>query len=302
MKKVLITCKIFIGASLIYYVYQGQDFEVLGNALLLARWQVLFLSLVLFFPIILLQIKRWKLTVGHLSKPISFRAAKKSFLVGEFANIFMPSKTGDFVRLTSLRPPKKELMILGSAIAIEKLYDLGLVTVIGLSAWAVWMLESAFILQLILFIFLVYMGLSKAAATCTAVLISLIKRFFRILSGFIPFLDLMINVKEFKNQFISLTAVIWSLHFTQIYLFFVAFKLEIGLFQFLACMAGTLIASLLPISFAGLGVREIAMVWFFGPSIAPPVLLLISVLLFSRYLIPGAIAATYFLVERVRTR
>lgn len=94
---------------------------------------------------------------------------------------------------------------------------------------------------------------------------------------------------------ITLTSIfLWFLHLLQIWLFILALKAWTPFLANLALAPLTILAGLLPLTFAGVGTRDAALVAFYSPYLAAPTAAALGVLCTSRYLLP-AIAGLPFL-------
>ena len=87
---------------------------------------------------------------------------------------------------------------------------------------------------------------------------------------------------------------IWLLHLLQIWLFILALNGEVPFLTSLALTPLAILAGLLPLTFAGIGTRDAALIYFFADFIGVEAAAALGILCTSRYFIP-AIAGLPFL-------
>lgn len=87
---------------------------------------------------------------------------------------------------------------------------------------------------------------------------------------------------------IALTSIfIWFLHLLQIWFFILALKAWAPFWVNLALSPLAILAGLLPLTFAGVGTRDAALIWFYRPYFDAPVAAALGLLCTSRYLMPA---------------
>ncbi|WP_028581946.1 lysylphosphatidylglycerol synthase transmembrane domain-containing protein [Desulfogranum japonicum] len=93
---------------------------------------------------------------------------------------------------------------------------------------------------------------------------------------------------------------IWLLHLLQIWLFILALRGEVPFLTNLALSPLAILAGLLPLTFAGIGTRDAALIYFFAGLIDPETGAALGLLCTSRYFIP-ALAGLPFLNQYMAT-
>jgi hypothetical protein len=100
---------------------------------------------------------------------------------------------------------------------------------------------------------------------------------------------------------ITVTSVfLWFLHLLQIWLFILALNAWAPFVANLALSPLAILAGLLPLTFAGIGTRDAALIVFYQPFFGPPTAAALGVLCTLRYLIP-ALAGLPFLRQYLTT-
>lgn len=106
-----------------------------------------------------------------------------------------------------------------------------------------------------------------------------------------------------RLQLLKVTATsvfIWFLHLLQIWFFILALKAWVPFLTNLALSPLAILAGLLPLTFAGVGTRDAALILFYQPYFSAPVAAALGVLCTSRYLLP-AIGGLPFLGQFLST-
>jgi len=85
----------------------------------------------------------------------------------------------------------------------------------------------------------------------------------------------------------GLSVLIWFLHLLQIWFFIFALNASVPFLANLALSPLAILAGLLPLTFAGVGTRDAALILFYEPFLAAPTAAALGLLCTSRYLIPA---------------
>ncbi len=106
-----------------------------------------------------------------------------------------------------------------------------------------------------------------------------------------------------RRQLLTVTATsiaIWFLHLLQIWFFILALKVWTPFLTNLALSPLAILAGLLPLTFAGVGTRDAALILFYQPYFSQATAAALGVLCTSRYLLP-AIGGLPFLSQSLAT-
>jgi uncharacterized protein (TIRG00374 family) len=93
-----------------------------------------------------------------------------------------------------------------------------------------------------------------------------------------------------RDQLLKITGVsifIWFLHLLQIWFFILALRAEVPFLANLALSPLAILAGLLPLTFAGVGTRDAALILFYQPFFDAPTGAALGLLCTSRYFIPA---------------
>jgi uncharacterized protein (TIRG00374 family) len=92
----------------------------------------------------------------------------------------------------------------------------------------------------------------------------------------------------------SVSIVIWFLHLLQIWLFTLALRASVPFLANLALAPLSILAGLLPLTFAGIGTRDAALILFYRAYLSAPIGAALGVLCTSRYFLPALAGLPFF--------
>ncbi len=249
---------------------------------------------------------------------IGFGEANRLILAASALNMVLPSKMGDIAKAYFMRdratmvdeePMSGSLAL--SLVVFEKASDLLSLLfwcVFGLMVypnkdWLFWLMTVGVLGGLVI-------GLSLLGSRVIA------QATFRTVGSIAPkkirlkFVKLSHAWDEMHRYFwsdrrrllkITCTSVfIWFLHLLQIWFFILALNAWTPFVTSLALSPLAILAGLLPLTFAGVGTRDAALIWFYQPYFAAPTGAALGLLCTSRYLLP-AIGGLPFLEQYLST-
>jgi glycosyltransferase 2 family protein len=244
----------------------------------------------------------------QVGQSLTFGEANRLILAASVLNMVLPSKMGDIAKAYFMRDRGHLSGSLAlSLVVFEKTCDM-----LSLLAWCVFGLllyprkDGWFWLMTVS----VAVGLGLGLLLLTSPQFA--RFFFRLAQKFVPkklrdkLSKLSYSWQEMHDYFwqdrrhllkIALTSLfIWSLHLLQIWFFILALKAWAPFLASLALSPLAILAGLLPLTFAGVGTRDAALIAFYQPYFNAPTAAALGVLCTSRYLLP-AIGGLPFLNE-----
>ena len=294
---------IVISVAILLYIYTQID---LGNL-----WQVfqncdrlmLAISLAMVIPITL--VTSWRLQQLVPQRSIGFLEANRLILGASVLNMVLPSKMGDIAKSYFMAERSHISGSLALSISIfEKACDL-----LSLLLWCVF--------GLILYpakdglFWTMTLGV-VAGFTLGLLLLSsqqFANWFFTITVKFAPksigkkLQTMQASWREMHQYFwsdrqqlllITSTSVfIWFLHLLQIWLFILALKAVVPFLISLALSPLSILAGLLPLTFAGIGTRDAAIIYFYQDYFSEATGAALGLLCTSRYFIPALIGLPF---------
>jgi hypothetical protein len=289
---------LLVSGGLIYLLYRTLNLRQVGEALLTADRVWLVISIGMILPITALRAIRffWVAPAGALP---GIGEAFKLTLVSSALNVFVPAKAGDLIK--SYFVATRGHVPTGVAIAIivyERLCDM-----FGLIFWCLlgWFVGRPEVESLPLGFWLLLGGLGVvcgilissewAAAVWRALMMRLIPdgklRKLRQLAVGWP--DLLEILRMRRKWIVPFSLLLWLAHLFQIWLFTIALSLDVPFTACASLSAIALMAGQLPLTLAGLGTRDVALVVLLAAYMSPESAAAMGVLISTRNLLPPLI-------------
>ena len=256
------------------------------------------LSLSMVIPITMLTAWRLQLLAPAHVK-IGFAEANRLILVASALNVVLPSKMGEIAKayfMTKRSAMSGALSL--SIVIVEKMSDtlsLLLWCAFGLTLYPqkdalFWALTALVILGLIAGVVLLgsrsvaHFFFASAARIIPA---SEIDKVHRLEAGWIEMQDFFWADKLRLIGVSALSVFIWFLHLLQIWLFILALRSFAPFVAALGLAPLAIFAGLLPLTFAGIGTRDAALIFLFHRYLDAPAAAAVGLLCTARYLIPA---------------
>ncbi len=263
----------FIGLIFfIIFIILTLDFIELKEAFLRVSPIYIFLSLLLTIPGIIIRNYAWQIVLKEQVIKISFLQSLKIFLIGYFYGSFTPGFYGQLMRIPYLKDKTGEpygkifvntfieismrgfsvyLMILIGALfflsSIKEIFYVILVWFIIFTSVIFYFIKKERG-EKIFFLFIKYIIPKRFKVTINRFIITFYKDFPRIRILILP---------------VFLSVITWFLIFTQYYIFVIALGLQISYIAFLFLFPIANVAGFIPITIAGIGIREITAITIF---------------------------------------
>ncbi|BAU64118.1 CHP374-containing protein [Stanieria sp. NIES-3757] len=238
-------------------------------------------------------------------KSLSFIEANRLILGSSVLNMVLPSKMGDIAKAYFMRERNNVSGSLSLAIVIfEKACDL-----LSLLLWCVFGLifypakDHLFGLMTVIITGGLIIGILLLSSRRFADL------FFKLSVKISPHKianrlnNMRLSWQEMHHYFwgnkqqlllITITSIfIWFLHLLQIWLFIIALKAYAPFIASLALSPLSILAGLLPLTFAGVGTRDAALIFFYQPYFSEATGAALGLLCTSRYFLPALIGLPF---------
>lgn len=278
-------------------LYYKIDIHRLGVVLANTNLLWLAISLTLVIPLILLAAVRLEM-IAPASANIHFPEAIRLNLAASTLNMVLPSKMGDIAKAFFMRSATARASLTLSLVIFEKAADM-----LSLLFWCAlglffypdkdaifWTLTAVIIFGFVAGILL--LGSRRVAEFVFS--LTKIDKVRAFQSGWIEMQEFFWSDKQRVVRISLLSIFIWLLHLLQIWFFILTLRAHAPFVASLALAPLALLAGLLPLTFAGIGTRDAALIVLYNPYFAAPVSAALGVLCTARYLIP-AIAGLPFI-------
>ncbi len=252
---------------------------------------------------------RFKLLLRGRNRP-SMAVAAKLILAAATMNVVLPSKMGDMLKSVFMRQSLDMRISLAiSVVVFEKACDL-----LGLLAWSLLGLVVFAGGDRLFILLAIAIGCGLAFGLLMLSSLPFADRVLRLASKIAPsaltekFDHLRKSWAEVHAFFwrsrrsvlniAGLTLLIWLLHLLQIWLLALSLHAQVPVLMSLGLSSLAILAGLVPLTFAGIGTRDAAVIYLFAPFMAAPAAAALGLMLTLRYLLAG-LAGLPFLSEYI---
>jgi glycosyltransferase 2 family protein len=294
---------IVISVAILLYIYTQIDFVNLLEVLHNCDRLILMVSLFMVIPITL--VTSWRLQQLVPQRSLGFLEANRLILGASVLNMVLPSKMGDIAKSYFMAERSKINGSLALSISIfEKTCDL-----LSLLLWCVfglllypakdnlfWLMTAG--VGIGLGIGLLMLGSQSFADWFLAIAMNLAPQ--KLKSKLQKMQGAWGEMHDYfwsdKQQLLIITVTsifIWFLHLLQIWLFILALKAIAPFLISLALSPLSILAGLLPLTFAGIGTRDAAIIYFYQDYFNEATGAALGLLCTSRYFIPALIGLPF---------
>ena len=298
------TLSIAISVVILAVIYARVDPAQLGRALADLDLGWLALAALCFVPQMALSALRWRWIAGDV-RAVGGRESWEHVLASHTLNVILPSKMGDLAKGYFLTRDTGVPLARGLLLATaEKLLDLGSLCLLLLTACA-WFRPRLDLLTLPALVLaagvLIFVVAALALPIPAPLAAALPARVGRLVADWGAVRASWWSRPVWLTAVLALTVVLWVAHLVQIHLFFLAAGSRPDALKVYALTPVALLAGLVPVTLAGFGTRDAALLYLFAGDGTPAVLASVGLLTGSRYVIP-ALAGLPFLPRALRAR
>ena len=295
MKRIL---SLLVSLGILALIYWRMDFTRLGPVFENCDPLWLVLSLGMVVPLTLLT--AWRLDQLMPGKTrLGVGESNRLILVASVLNLILPSKMGDFAKAWFIKERGHASAGLAFVLVVfEKACDM-----LSLLLWCAFGLLLYPDKNLLFWIMTACVAaglIGGLALLCSPVFAGFV---FKIGGSLAPgkiraklekLADAWREMHEFfwrdraRLLLVSATSVfIWFLHLLQIWMFILALRAHAPFLASLAISPLAILAGLLPLTFAGIGTRDAALIFFFHPYLDTPTAAALGILCTMRYVLPA---------------
>jgi glycosyltransferase 2 family protein len=293
-----------ISVAILAYLYSQIDLPNLGRVFQNCDHRWMTISLAMVVPITL--ITAWRLQQLVPEGNLGFVEANRLILGASVLNLVLPSKMGDIAKAYFMCDRHNLSGTLALSISIfEKTCDL-----LSLLLWCVFGLILYPAKDSLFWIMTLVVSGGFIAGLLLLGSVQFAELFFNFTAKIAPqkirikLQKMQVSWQEMHAYFwqdkrqlsiVSLTSIfIWFLHLLQIWLFIIALQAWTPFMVSLALSPLSILAGLLPLTFAGIGTRDAAIIYFYQDYLTEATAAALGILCTSRYFIPALIGLPFF--------
>jgi glycosyltransferase 2 family protein len=260
-----------LGPALLLLFLLNSNLEQLFSMLLNAALWPILLSLLLLPPFIFFKVLRWRYILRQLGLDLPLRTGIGLYIVGIFLGATTPGQAGDLVKAWYLQERGQPLAPAMLSVVLDRLCDLLVMAAVAtLGIFALGQLLPNPALRMLLVV-----GMSSSILIATVMLVARGPRqwlLIRALPAVLP-ARLCVALTRWNNQFTSLalhprllltlagTSLVSAFFtFFRLWLLFIALDVYVPLYLVVGSSALIAVLQVLPISIAGVGVRDAVLI------------------------------------------
>jgi uncharacterized protein (TIRG00374 family) len=299
MAKKLISLLVSLG--ILAAIYLKLDFTAITKILFASDIFWVVMAILMFIPTTLAS--SWRFSYLAPERTIPLGLSIRLFLSAGSLNLVLPSKMGDVLKLFFIRK-KVELSdpVLLCLVVFEKSLDMAALCVLCLVGILlrpsddplVWLMFAGNLGLVIL------IGLLVFSPRAAGLIFSLFSRLPKIGEKFQSLGQSWGELQAYLagipggRVVAAFTSVgIWMLHLVQIWLFMLALGLEVGFVLNMALTPLAIFIGLLPMSLAGIGTRDAALIYFYLPFFSPASAAALGMYCTLRYILPAILGLPF---------
>ena len=293
-----------VSVAILLIIYSKIDFQGLLNVFQNCdrTWMVISLGMVI--PITMFTSGRLQQLMPH-RRSLGFMEANRLILGASVLNMVLPSKMGDIAKAYFMKERghlKGSLSL--SLVVFEKACDM-----VSLLFWCAfglflypakdelfWTMTTAIAGGLILMLLLlgskqfaqIFFGLARKLGPK-----KLRSKIDNLQSSWLEMHDYFWSDKKQLFKIAATSIFIWFLHLLQIWLFILALRAQTPFLTNLALSPLAILMGLLPLTFAGVGTRDAALIFFYNPYFNVSTCAALGLLCTSRYFLPALIGLPF---------
>jgi len=262
----------FIGLFILAYIFYSLDIEKIISAFLSINPMFLVYSLLLTIPLLLIRNMTWQIILKEQNITVGFFYSLKVYLIGVFYGSITPGFSGQLMRVPYLKEKTKEpygkLFINTIIETFVHSFSLYAMMIIG-ALLVIGMIPELLPITLAVFFIFCFLAVYFTKKEWG-------EKFFKILIVYFIPKKLKIHLNAFVGSFYRdfprfhmmilpyiLGVITWIIVFSQEYLILMGLGLDIPYFMFLLLFPIANVAGFIPITFAGLGTRELTAILLF---------------------------------------
>jgi len=272
----------FLGPIIFIYILFQIDFSLVKKGLADLNIYLLLGSVLLMIIQVFPRSQKWQVILRGLAIKITRLEAVSLYWLGTFVGVITPGRLGELIKVYFLKRKGYSAFNSFVSVLIDRITDILLLLCLGFLA------SLFFLKQISLYILILGLALLVFLALFFFLIDKriLIKKIFPIKLEQDQQFSFSELIKKFKVDrvilFLFYLVVSWLGYFFSRYLVVLSLDLKFSFLDIILISALTAIVTMLPISIAGLGTREAAVIYLFGLfAISKELALLYSLIIFS---------------------
>ena len=241
-----------------YLIFRKVDYLSLKEVFLNAKWYYLVLAILVILLAPVFSAKKWQTILKSMDYHISFRDSFKIIMAAFPTSAVTPAKVGDLIRAHYLKDKVPVTQTMG-AVVTERFIDIFVLASYSFAGAA--FLKNELIMGISLFIIFL--------TPLSFLVINKIKlppgKWQQRIENFLHVSKIFISRPQKLLPVLFFTVIFWSVNIFEAKILFLALGVDVPLFYVAAAFPLAIFIGLLPITMAGMGTRDSAIIYLFSP-------------------------------------
>lgn len=275
MRKKFKFCLQILGPLIFIYILFQIDYRLIFKEIKLLKWHFLIFSLILMIAETIIRSLRWRVILSSLNITISRAKSLSLYFAGGFMGIITPGHIGEVIKVYFLKNKGHSAFRSLFSVILDRLIDIVVLLVLGFLVFVFFMRQIGVYIAIIsvvlamgvIFIFMLINPDSYLHKLFGAVIQKIIPIDFNNYNKF-TFKKFWRGLKELHKKdiflFLIYLAIGWLFYFYARYMISEALGLNLSLLNVVIVSVLSTIVSILPISVAGIGTREVTIIYVFS--------------------------------------
>ena len=260
-----------VGIIIFIIILRKVNLQLITTSLSSINYTFILCAILITPVFFIIKIYRWKYLLHKIGINYSLIGSITTYGAGLFAGQITPGQTGELVRGVFLARRGYDYSLAIQTVIIDRIFDLTLLISLAIPGIIRYTdLSIKFLLfYLTVFIFVIFFCAYIIRLFFNVDSVKPKSFIFNIYSKSVGSLkQILSNIKKFKTISVLISFTVLALILNLIRFYFILLSLDINLpiYDFIAGIIFATVAGLLPISFAGLGIREAALIVVFNSA------------------------------------
>ncbi len=258
-------------ASIFYLIFRKVNYLSLKEVFLNAKWQYLAIGGLIVVLTQVISAKKWQIILKAMDYSISFKDSFRIIMAASPVSAIIPAKAGDLIRAYYLKDKIPAAKVAGGVVA-ERFIDISILAfysflgALFFKNWLIFSISSSVIL-LILLVFLIISRIRVPLGNWQ-----------ERIESFLYISKIFTNEPKKLLPILYYGAILWLSPILTAKFFFLGLGVSVPLFYVAAAFPLAIFVSLLPITIAGMGTRDSAIIYLFSQFASTPVCLAVGLL------------------------
>lgn len=240
-----------------YLIFQKIDYVSLKETLLNANLSYLAIASLLILLVPIFSAKKWQSVLEAMNYSISWKESFDIIMAAFPVSVITPSKSGDLIRAYYLRDKIPVIQTMGAVIT-ERFIDVSILAFFSFIGALIFKNELilGISLSIIFLIFLFCLVINRIKLP--------FPKWQQKIEGFSQVLKIFIHQPQKVLPVLLYALILWSIVILEVKLLFLVLGANISLFYITAVFPLAIFIGLIPITIAGMGTRDSAIIYFFS--------------------------------------